>query len=176
MSSKSNEKSKKALVLIDFQKEWTTKGSEYYIGNIGEVIGKTNLLVDYCKNKDYKVIFTKHVEKEGKAFRKGKGAELIPGIHLTSEDKIIEKNKISPFYKTSMEKELNGIKEVIICGILTNLCVRSFVQDAYDRDFEITIVKDCCAAFDNKTHEFTLKDLRETRPEIKITNWKKIIE
>ena len=81
---------------------------------------------------------------------------------------LIAKNKISPFYKTSLEKELRGISEIVVAGILTNLCVRSVAQDAYDRDFSIVIIDDCCAAFDKRTHTFTLKDLQATRPEIEI--------
>ncbi|PIR58958.1 MAG: hypothetical protein COU69_02780 [Candidatus Pacebacteria bacterium CG10_big_fil_rev_8_21_14_0_10_56_10] len=37
----------------------------------------------------------------------------------------------------------------------SHLCVRSLVQDAYDRDFDIAVIKDCCVAFDQETHDFT---------------------
>ena len=60
-------------------------------------------------------------------------------------------------------------------GILTNLCVRSLVSDAYDRGFAITIVEDCCTAFDETTHNFTLKDLKTTREEIEIVKLKEFI-
>jgi len=43
-------------------------------------------------------------------------------------------------------------------------------KDAYDRDFKITIIKDCCRAFDAETHEFTIKDLKATREEIEMVN------
>jgi hypothetical protein len=32
----------------------------------------------------------------------------------------------------------------------------------------VTIINDCCIAFTKEIHEFTLKDLKETRPEIQI--------
>jgi nicotinamidase-related amidase len=80
------------------------------------------------------------------------------------------KHKISPFFKTTLENELEGITEIFISGILTNLCVRSLAQDAYDRDYGITIIKDCCKAFDEQTHEFTIKDLKATREEIVCVN------
>lgn len=159
----------KALILVDFENEWMDKKSDYYVGDISNVIGKVNRLIGYCRKNSYKIIFTAHVEKGSEsAFAKGsKNVEIISGIDKRNSDVLITKNKISPFYKTNIESELKGIKEIVVCGILTNLCVRSLVQDAYDRDFQITVIKDCCVAFDNKTQEFTFKDLKATREEVK---------
>jgi len=79
---------------------------------------------------------------------------------------LITKYKISPFYRTTLQQELTGIKEIVVAGILANLCVRSLVQDAYDRDFAITVIKDCCVSLDQETQDFTFKDLKATREEI----------
>ncbi len=62
-----------------------------------------------------------------------------------------------------------------MAGILTNLCVRSAVQDAYDRDFEIVVIQDCCKASNIETHRFTIKDLKATRGEIIFLNLKEFI-
>ena len=51
-----------ALVLIDFQQEWINPQSEYYIGDIQEVITKVNYLIDHCRTRGYKIIFTQHRE------------------------------------------------------------------------------------------------------------------
>lgn len=51
-----------ALVLIDFQKERTDPKSEYYVGDIQEVIGKVNYLIDHCRTRGFKIIRTKHRE------------------------------------------------------------------------------------------------------------------
>jgi nicotinamidase-related amidase len=53
-----------ALVLIDFQTEWTTPESEYYVGDIQEVIAKVNYLIDHCRTRGYKIIWTKHREAD----------------------------------------------------------------------------------------------------------------
>lgn len=53
-----------ALVLIDFQEERTNPQSEYYLGDIQEVIAKVNYLIDHCRTREYKIIFTKHREIE----------------------------------------------------------------------------------------------------------------
>ncbi len=160
----------KALILVDFQNEWIEPTSEYYVGDISEVIEKTNRLIDWARKNNIKIIFTRHIElgSTNEFAERSKNSELITEISRNGSDVIVVKNKISPFYKTNLENELNGISEIIIAGILTNLCVRSLASDAYDRDFGITIIDDCCVAFTKETHEFTLKDLKETRSEIQI--------
>jgi len=129
----------RALILVDFQKEWIDKNSEYFVGDIFDLIKKINKLIDFCRKKNDKIIFTKHVEKasDDVFVEKSENVEIINEINKIDSDVLIVKNKISPFFKTSLSEELNGIDEIIVCGILTNLCVRSLVQDAYDRDFDI---------------------------------------
>jgi len=87
---------------------------------------------------------------------------------MKKKDILIKKNKISPFFKTQLESKLKELKadKLVVTGILTNLCVRSLVSDAYDRDYEIKVITDTCVAFDEETHNFTIKDLKETREEI----------
>jgi len=166
----------RALIIVDFQKEWIDKNSDYFMGDISNVIEKANKLISYCREQGYKIIFTTHIEKDSEEFTEGsENVKIIDGLNKEDSDVLIEKNKVSPFFKTNLEKELKGIKEIVVCGILTNLCVRSLVQDAYDRDFEIKVIKDCCVAFDNETQEFTFKDLKETREEIEFLNLSEFI-
>jgi len=168
----------KALILVDFENQWMDKSSDYFVGDISDLIKKTNTLIDYCRQNCYKVIFITHIEKDSdSAFVfNSKNVEIMSELNKKTSDILITKYNISPFYKTSLDKELNGITKLVVCGILTNLCVRSLVQDAYDRDFQITVITDCCKAFDKRTHEFTLKDLKTTREEIEFLNLNEFIK
>ncbi|MFA5796403.1 MAG: isochorismatase family cysteine hydrolase [Candidatus Woesearchaeota archaeon] len=167
-----------ALILVDLEQEWLTQGSDYYAKDLTKTIPKINQLIDDCRAKGYKIVFIRHVEEGSKdIFAEGmKRSEIIKELHRKPSDTVMTKYKISSFYKTILEKELKGIKKIIISGILTNLCVRSLAQDAYDREFEITIISDCCVAFDQKTHEFTLQDLKKTREEIEIMKIREFLE
>ncbi|MFH0808522.1 MAG: isochorismatase family cysteine hydrolase [archaeon] len=158
----------KALILVDFENEWVDENSEEYVGDISGTIRKTNRLVDFCREKDWKIIWTRHVDKNSNDAwsEDSNGTQIINDLDKKDSDVVITKYKISPFFETSLEEELKGVDEVIVCGILTNLCVRSFVQDAYDRDFDIKVIKDCCVAFDDETQEFTFRDLKATREEL----------
>jgi nicotinamidase-related amidase len=159
----------KAIIIVDWEKEWTLVDSEYYIGSdLKKETSLINKLILWGRENQYKIIFMRHLELEEQAFQDNTpGGELIDELDLQESDVIIDKYKISSFYKTSLMDELYGCKNVIVCGALINACVRSLVSEAYDRDYEVTIVRDCCIAFDKETHEFTLKDIMFVRPEIK---------
>lgn len=160
----------KALILVDLENEWIDEDSEYFIWEVSQLITNTNNLIEYCRNKDYKIIFIQHIEKDSDSefAEDSQNIEIFTDIDKQPQDIIISKNKISAFYQTTLEKELEGISDIVVGWILTNLCVRSLVQDAYDRDYNITLIQDCCQAFDQATHDFTLKDIKATRDEIKI--------
>lgn len=160
----------KALILVDFENERINSQSEYFVGDLSVPIYHTNQLIDYCRNLWYKIIFIVHIEAESTtAFApNSESIQIIDQIHKNHQDTIVTKYKISPFFQTNLEQELEWIDEIIVWGILTNLCVRSLINDAYDRDFKITLIEDCCATFDEQIHRYTLLDLQQTRPEIQI--------
>lgn len=164
-----------ALVLVDFQEERTDPDSEYYLWNISPTIQKVNFLIDYCRSREYKIIFTKHNEP-GSIKDFWLNSRLIPEIKYQEWDIVVTKNKISPFYETNLEEILSDTRKIIICWILTNLCVRSFIEEAYDRDFHIIMIKDCCIAQRPEVHNFTVQDLQETRDEIEFLNLEDLVE
>jgi len=95
---------------------------------------------------------------------------------LSESDRVLTKNKISPFYNTDLEEILKELTpdQLVVAGILTNLCVRSAVSDAYDRDYHIKVVTDACVSDSHETDKFTFKDLKKTRPEIELVKTKEI--
>jgi len=163
-----------ALILVDFQIEYSTKQSDYYIGSSEKLIERVNKIIDGSRSKGYKIIFIQHVEKAGEYFV-GKRAEIWSKLNWEEKDPIIVKHQISSFYQTELEKELVGVKNILVAGLLTNLCVRMLVEEAYDRGFNITLITDCCAALTEEIQEFTVEDLHITREEIKFVTSNKLV-
>ncbi|MDR2190150.1 MAG: isochorismatase family protein [Candidatus Peribacteria bacterium] len=89
---------------------------------------------------------------------------------------MLSKYKISSFYQTELEKELLGISNVVVVGIPTNLCVRMFVEEAYDRGFNLVLIEDICQTYNDKLQDFTLDDLNETRPDLDIVRLEQFFE
>lgn len=92
------------------------------------------------------------------------GAEFISKIDVRASDAVITKCRYSGFYETSLDVVLrsHGISHLLLGGVSTNTCVASTVRAAYDRDYEVTTLQDCCGSTDPATGEVTLRNLEGT--------------
>lgn len=165
-----------ALVIINMQNVRIEKNSEYYLGNLDTMIEKINYLIAYARELGYKIIFIKHHEAEWAFAVDNPLSDFIPELAIDRNDTIIPKFKISSFYNTKLENELVGIKNLVVCGALTNLCVRMFVEEAYDREYRIALLDDLTATFSDDLHDATLEDLYATRSDLNILPLEKFVE
>jgi nicotinamidase-related amidase len=161
-------KSETALVLIGLQEIRREKKSDYYLRNMEPLIERAIYLVQYAREMGYKVIFVKHYENEGPFTPESELSQRIDDLPPHENDTVIEKHKISSFYETNLAESLKGIKNIVVAGIPTNLCVRMFVEESYDRGFNIVLIEDICQTYNDKLQDFTLDDLNESRPELDI--------
>ncbi len=76
---------------------------------------------------------------------------------------IIPKKRYSGFFGTSLEEKLNQLKpeKLIVCGVLTNICVLHTVADARHRDYPVDVPVDCVASPDEKAHRFALEHMEK---------------
>jgi nicotinamidase-related amidase len=162
----------RAVLLIDFEEEWRTPGSEAFLGELRHPVATAARLLDGARRARLPILFTRHEEPVGSPiFAPGsRGARLVPEVAPEAGETILVKHQISPFFGTTLDAELErrGIDHLVIAGIMTNLCVRSAVADAYDRGLGITLVTDACASDSALTDQFTFEDLHKTRPEVRL--------
>ena len=52
-----------------------------------------------------------------------------------------------------------GIQQIILCGVNTHACIRTAAIDAYQRDLEVIIAKDCVDSLDKQHHDVSLQYL-----------------
>ncbi len=92
-------------------------------------------------------------------FIKGTPGPLILD-ELVRDDSDIEivKKRYSMFYGTDLESLLMEFETdlLILAGVNTHACIRTAAVDAYQRDFQVAIVRECVASKDVKHHEITL--------------------
>ena len=76
-----------------------------------------------------------------------KGAEPIPELLAYGERLVTIRGKsgFNAFRNTDMERELGtrGIRDVLIAGAITSLCVDSTARTAYELGYNVTMLTDC---------------------------------
>ena len=164
-----------ALVLIWLQELRRDKKSDYYLRGMDWLIDRAIYLIQYAREMNYKIIFIRHIEKEWAFSKDDPLSQVISDLCPQPEDIIIKKTKISCFYKTQLEEHLEWIKNIVVAWIPTNLCVRMFVEEAYDREFNMALIEDICQTYNDKLQDFTLDDLNESRPDLDIVRLEKFI-
>ncbi len=161
-----------SLIVIDMQEDFF-KRSEVLNNKRQMLVSKINELIGYCRKAKIPIIWVRLEIKEDLSdaaleekkknmfiYIKGtEGCKLLSELDYQPEDIEVIKKRCSAFYRTNLESiiEEKSINNIIVAGINTHACVRMAVVDAYQRDIEVILAKECIASHDNSLHEDTLR-------------------
>jgi ureidoacrylate peracid hydrolase len=83
------------------------------------------------------------------------------GVAPLPDERVVVKHRYSAMIGTDLDLILRarGIRTLLITGISTNVCVESTTRDAYQMDYEIVLLADCCAAYSQADHDGTLRNV-----------------
>jgi ureidoacrylate peracid hydrolase len=167
------------LLVVDMQNEFLEKDGAVFFHYASEIVPNVKRLLDACRRASVPVVFTGHVHedpavdggmtaewwpeiKRGESLIKGsRGVEIYPGLKPRKDEKIIWKHRYSAFYNTDLEIVLRGmgVTDLIITGVLTNVCCESTARDAFFRDFRVFFLADATASSEPEFHVAALKNL-----------------
>ena len=159
------EKEKTGILLIDLQ--------EYFRGIILPVLGNIKNIIKTAREENIPLFFTQHghesTEESGMLGRwwadliiKGSDeARILPELEVILEDTVIPKATYSAFHNTWLEEKLkeHGIQDLIIGGVMTNLCCETTARDAFVRDYRVFFLADGTSTVNADFHLATLKNL-----------------
>jgi len=101
-------------------------------------------------------------------FFAGASGAIHPSLGPEAGDIVIVKHRVSAFAGTDLEMILSSkaIDTLVLFGIATSGVVLSTLVEAFDADFRIVVIADCCADLDDDLHRTLLQRLFPARGEV----------
>ncbi len=89
------------------------------------------------------------------------GAQVVDELKPRDGDIIVPKRRFSGFFETDLDLTLKDLQidTVIVMGVVTNICVRSTIHDAFFRGYKVIVPKDCVMATGEREQESSLYDI-----------------
>ena len=155
---------KSAVVLIEFQNQWTNKGLYHWLikGQLTSrnVLANTITLVDEARKKGVKIIHAPLIidpeNKKGwlawltfgKVFTKGTWkAEITKGLFKEGDILVTGRYAFDAFVGSDLEQviEDSDIETLLICGFTTDQCIAKTMRTAIKKGVDSYLVSDCTA-------------------------------
>ncbi|MHB0989106.1 MAG: cysteine hydrolase family protein [Bellilinea sp.] len=158
---------KAALLVIDMQYFFLDPASPSYTCGGPAILPKLQKVIHAFRQANRPVIYTRHVHHpdhldagimawwwEGMCKEGSPESEIHQDIAPKPNEKVVFKHRYSAFYNTDLETVLRSLKveEIVVAGIMTNMCCESTARDAYYRDYRIFFLADGTGSVTEEMH------------------------
>jgi nicotinamidase-related amidase len=143
-----------ALIVIDFQLEYfeSEQRGKMVIPDGPAAMKQANKLIAFADAHRMPVFHIQHVGAAGGALfaKDGPCFDIHPDIMPAPHHTLLQKTTASSFASTDLHGRLeaHGIKTLIICGLMTHMCVSTTARDARPRGYQVLVAGDACATRD----------------------------
>lgn len=145
---------KTALLIIDIQNDYFPGGTMELV-SADETAEKAARILGHFRDRHLPVIHIQHIAlQEGATFflPNTPGADIHKRVKPLADEKIITKNYPNSFRDTELLEWLrnNNISNLVICGMMTDVCVDATTRAAMDFGFKNTIITDAVTTRDRE--------------------------
>lgn len=134
---------KTVLLIVDVQ-DFYFPGGKSELVNPQEAADNAAKLLGFFRQKGWLVVHVKH--------QSSSQADIHKIVKPLEGEMIFTKKEVSSFNGTGLDEYLKrkGVKNLVICGMQTHMCVEGAVRAGYDLGYTITLIHDACATRDLK--------------------------
>lgn len=147
------DKTKTAVIIMDYQNRQLSNFSEEFQN---EILRKANDVLDGCRSRNMPVMYVEVVRGD-----RTPEIAIHDAVVPKSGEKVFTKSRTGPFSTTDIDAVLKdlGIETLALMGISTSGCVLTTVRWAYDIDYSVVVLSDCCADRDEEVHRVLIEKL-----------------
>jgi nicotinamidase-related amidase len=90
------------------------------------------------------------------------GHDIIPELYPVAGEPVIDKPGKGAFFATDLDAILKhrGIRQLLVCGVTTEVCVNTTVREANDRGFDCLVLEDCVGSYFPEFQEMGLRMIK----------------
>ena len=163
-----------ALLVVDMQEFFLDPRSPSFTCGGLAILPALQRLIQTFRQSHRPVIYTRHVHHpdhidsgimgwwwEGMCVEGTPESEVHRDLAPLPAEKVVLKHRYSAFYNSDLETVLRclGIRDLVITGIMTNMCCESTARDAYYRDYRVFFLADGTGSINEEMHLASLLNL-----------------
>jgi nicotinamidase-related amidase len=146
-----------ALVIIDMQRAFVEPSGQAFLPGAPAACARLQELLKAWRLARLPVFFTRHAHlhphQDGGALQRfwgslilegTRGAELVDELRPAPGERVLVKHTYSAFRGTPLEQALRGlgVEDVVLGGVMTDLCCETTAREAFVRDFQVFFLAD----------------------------------
>ena len=144
------------------------------VQDAGAVVRRVTDLAAAFRGRGRPVIYTRHLHADdgsdggnllwwwGSIIRESsEGGRLHPDLAPEEGEPVVRKNTYDAFHGTDLQERLDGlgVRDVVVCGVMTNLCCETSAREAFCRGYRVKFVADATGTAADSMHIATLINL-----------------
>ncbi len=143
---------KKALILIDIQNDYFA-GGRFELNQPVAAAQNAKRALAYFRKKGLPIFHVQHININTAApffIADTEGVNINTLVSPFPREMIVIKNTPDSFFNTDLLQLLEelAIKQLVICGMMSHMCVDTTVRSAKRLGFEIELLSDACTTRD----------------------------
>jgi nicotinamidase-related amidase len=157
---------KSALLIIDVINNFEFEHGKILAEKTVKIVNPLKVLKNYFKEKQLPIIYVNdhynlwqaNLDKIIEHCQNPLSATILEEVKPDDDDYFLIKPKHSAFYGTALNTLLHQlhVNTLVITGIAGNICVLFTANDAYMREYQLIIPRDCTASVDEQDHTLAL--------------------
>jgi len=146
-----------ALVVVDMQNDFVMPGGALVVGDAASTVPAVQRLLALARNEGMAVFYTQDTHDSGDpefpiwgehVLRGSWGWRIVDELSPRQGERVIQKLRYDGFFGTSLDHELRlrGVRTVIVCGTVANICVLHTAGSAALRGYRVILPVDAISA------------------------------